>query len=175
MNATKDYAVTMFGITALQMPTLVSIAPKESILFNCKRWGFPFNMERQFMKEHIAFSPVNVFAGRFQTLFTSVYYHTGETSVLVLDGKNESVSVLLGETEMVISPQPPPPPLIVSKKNFLHREEFFSISTFFPGHLLDALELGLQQTLSLIHNCILLVLGLMYVVMINDPSACCLT
>ena len=93
MNATRDYAVTMFGITALQMPTLVSIAPKESILFNFKRWGFPFNMERQFMKEHIAFSPVNIFAGRLQTLFTSVYYHTGEMQVLGSVDKRVSVLV----------------------------------------------------------------------------------
>ena len=77
MEDTKDYTVTMFGISALQMPTLISIAPKESILFNLQALGFPFNMSRPFMKDHVAFSPGNILSGRYYTLFTSVYYHTG--------------------------------------------------------------------------------------------------
>jgi hypothetical protein len=77
MEITRDYAVTLFGITALQMPTLISIAPKDSLLFNLQSLGCPFNLDKQFMRDHVAFSPVNLFAGRFYTLFTSVYYHTG--------------------------------------------------------------------------------------------------
>ncbi len=77
MDDLRNYAVTIFGLTALEMPTLVSIAPKDSMLFKCQALGFPFNMSKQFMKDHIAFSPGNVLVGRCYTLFTSVYYHTG--------------------------------------------------------------------------------------------------
>ena len=82
MDDTRDYAVTMFGLAALQMPTFISMAPKNSSLSVLQKLGFPFNMSNRFMKVHIAFSPGNVLAGRYYTLVTNIFYHNGILFIL---------------------------------------------------------------------------------------------
>ncbi|XP_028391589.1 uncharacterized protein LOC114516344 [Dendronephthya gigantea] len=93
MDDFRDFAVTMLGIGALQMPTLISAAPEESELSAFQILGFPFNLSRPFMRSHIAFSPGNILRGRIYTLITSMYYHTGpphliqNMTVLAASGK----------------------------------------------------------------------------------------
>ena len=85
MDEIKDFAVTMFGLGALQTPTLISAAPKDSMLSSLQILGFPFNLSKPFMKDHIAFSPGNVLKGRIYTTITSMYYHTGIAHILKLN------------------------------------------------------------------------------------------
>ena len=77
MENTRDYTVTMFGLGALQMPTFVSMAPKNSSLSVLQKLGFPFNMSKEFMRIHILFSPGNVLDGRYYTLVTNIFCHNG--------------------------------------------------------------------------------------------------
>ena len=96
MEGTKDYAVTILGLTALEMPTMISIAPKDSILSTLQSLGFPFNMSSEFMRDHIAFSPRNIMAGRYYTVFTNVYYHTGTVNIMIYVKCNTNSSPIAG-------------------------------------------------------------------------------
>ena len=83
MDDYRHYAVTLSGIAALQIPTLISGAPKGSGLSKFQGIGFPFNMSKNVLRNHFSFSPANISAGRYYTLVTSLFNHAGNKGCLV--------------------------------------------------------------------------------------------
>lgn len=81
MEEYSKFALTFSGIVALQLPTMISCAPKGTTLATFQI-GFPFNMSKTFLKHHFAFSPANITAGRYYTLVTSLFNHTDSSHLL---------------------------------------------------------------------------------------------
>ena len=77
MEEYRKFAVTFSGIAALQLPALISCAPKGSTLARFQSYGFPLNMSKIFLRHHFSFSPANMTVGRYYTLVTSLFNHAG--------------------------------------------------------------------------------------------------
>lgn len=73
----RQYSMTITGIVGLQVPCLISRAPKRSSLAFFQTFGFPFNMTRRTLDDHFSFSPENLKAGRYYTVLTNLFHHAG--------------------------------------------------------------------------------------------------
>ena len=68
---------TLGTLVGLQFPCLVSRAVPNTSLSACQQFGFPFNMSNQTLERHFSFSPLNILEGRYYTLVTNLFNHTG--------------------------------------------------------------------------------------------------
>ena len=74
----KQYSLTLTGLVGLQVPCLISRAPRNSSLASFQSLGFPFNLRRQTLDEHFSFSPENLKEGRYHTVVTNLFHHAGD-------------------------------------------------------------------------------------------------